>query len=418
MYNMDCIQKQLDNGLNVILIHKEGFVKSLFLCATQAGGFDIEQRQDQEDIHYLTGCAHYLEHQMFRFQHKDVTELFAQMQAQTNAFTTYTETCYYFQTTASVYEPLALLLDFVENLDIDEQSVEKERQIILSEYDMYQQSPEQRLVKETYRSLYKNHPIHVDILGHRKDIEQISVEELTKFYNVNYDPSRLTLIGVTGQDVNEVMDFIVEHQKQYPSKSNKQIQRIIHDEQEQVVRKKYTCEMDITTPYVCVAYKLHGFDSIELANKVDLAVQMRLDSLFSTMNPQFQDWIDRQIITQYAAAECDFNCDRGYILFYAQTNKVNEFIELIQELMEEFKTVPMSEKNFEAIQNSYIGANLRGLDNFENLAVDVLRSSINQYDFWKWFNQVSSLTIDELFSICSSFDIGNMTVTKIVPKTM
>lgn len=50
------------------------------------------------------------------------------MQAQTNAFTSYTETAYYFQTTSDIEKPLALLLDFVENLDIDQQSVEKEKE--------------------------------------------------------------------------------------------------------------------------------------------------------------------------------------------------------------------------------------------------------------------------------------------------
>ena len=73
------------------------------------------------------------------------------MQAQTNAFTSYTETAYYFQTTSDIEKPLALLLDFVENLDIDQQSVEKEKESILSEYNMYEQNPEQRLLMNTWR---------------------------------------------------------------------------------------------------------------------------------------------------------------------------------------------------------------------------------------------------------------------------
>lgn len=80
------------------------------------------------------------------------------MQAQTNAFTSYTETAYYFQTTSDIEKPLALLLDFVENLDIDQQSVEKEKGIILSEYNMYEQNPEQRLLMNTWRALYHKHP--------------------------------------------------------------------------------------------------------------------------------------------------------------------------------------------------------------------------------------------------------------------
>ena len=56
----------------------------------------------------------------------------------------------------------------MEELNIYAESVEKERGIILSEYDMYDQQPEQRLFKETWRSLYKNHPLRIDG-GSRKD---------------------------------------------------------------------------------------------------------------------------------------------------------------------------------------------------------------------------------------------------------
>ena len=131
------------------------------------------------------------------------------MQAQTNAFTSYTETAYYFQTTSDIEKPLALLLDFVENLDIDQQSVEKEKGIILSEYNMYEQNPEQRLLMNTWRALYHKHPLKIDILGNKDDISNMTPETLTQFYQMNYDPSRLTLVGVTGKDINKIMDLLL-----------------------------------------------------------------------------------------------------------------------------------------------------------------------------------------------------------------
>ena len=84
MYNLNCIKKTLDNGMNVILIQKKGFVKSLFMCATGAGGMDLVQELDGKRVYHTSGCAHYLEHQMFRYKNQDVTELFASLQAQTN----------------------------------------------------------------------------------------------------------------------------------------------------------------------------------------------------------------------------------------------------------------------------------------------------------------------------------------------
>ena len=46
---------------------------------------------------------------------------------------------------------------------------------------------------------------------------------LKQFYALNYDPSKLCLVGVTGKDTNEIMDWIKECQKDVLSKLNKRL---------------------------------------------------------------------------------------------------------------------------------------------------------------------------------------------------
>jgi len=119
MFNLAFQTKKLKNGALVILIQKPDYVQSLFMCGFGVGGFNIKERSENMVYENKGGCAHYLEHQMFRYQGEDVTDLFAKMQAQTNAFTSYSETAYYFYTTSEIEKPLQLLLDFVQNLDIN-----------------------------------------------------------------------------------------------------------------------------------------------------------------------------------------------------------------------------------------------------------------------------------------------------------
>ena len=64
-YNLDIKKETLSNGLQVILVHKPDYQKSLFLLGAKVGGFDIDQRVDGQVIRYKSGIAHYLEHQMF-----------------------------------------------------------------------------------------------------------------------------------------------------------------------------------------------------------------------------------------------------------------------------------------------------------------------------------------------------------------
>ena len=105
-YNLDVKKETLSNGLQVILVHKPDYQKSLFLLGAKVGGFDIDQRVDGQVIRHKSGIAHYLEHQMFYLDGEDVSDLFANLQCSTNAYTSYTETAFYFSTTADVKKPL------------------------------------------------------------------------------------------------------------------------------------------------------------------------------------------------------------------------------------------------------------------------------------------------------------------------
>ena len=180
---MNRIEKTLPNGTRVVLIRKPGFSRSLFLAGFGTGGLYLQGNTAEGRRCFRSGAAHFLEHQMFRLNGRDVTDDMAAMQAGTNAYTAFEETAYYFSTTADPLPPLGLLLDFVQTLDITEASVEKEKGIILSEYDMYDQNPESRLLQETMNSLYHVYPLNTDILGTPQDIRDMSTEDLAVFYH-------------------------------------------------------------------------------------------------------------------------------------------------------------------------------------------------------------------------------------------
>lgn len=414
-YNLDIQTKRLKNGMRVILIHKPDYVKSLFLCGFGVGGFNIQEDVDGKLQSNRSGIAHFLEHQMFRYQGEDVTNLFAQMQAQTNAFTSYTETAYYFSTTAQVEKPLALLLDFVQNLDINKETVEKEKGIILSEYNMYDQNPEMRMVRETFKSLYHTHPLVTDVLGTPEDIKDMSVEDLSSFYHRNYDPSKLVLVGVTGKDVHSIMNFVESYEEKYPSKQNVISVPHFMEEPSTVARKYFEQPMDVSEPYVCVAYKMNACDSVTESLKTDLMFSVWLDSVFGPMNPEYQSWIDHQIISSLCGAEADFTKDHGYVMFYAQTSHTEEFIDLINRLVHSIN--PVKKEVLDSLKAQGLARNIRALDHFESLAIDMMRSVLENYDYFEEIRQIDHLNLDELNQMIANVSFENSTVLKIIPKS-
>lgn len=411
-YNLDLTKETLPNGLQVLLVHKPDYQRSLFLLGAKVGGFDIDQNVDGTLVHHKSGLAHYLEHQMFYLDGEDVSELFAGLQCSTNAYTSYTETAFYFSTTADVKQPLKLLFDFVENLDVTNKTIEKEKGIILSEYDMYQQSPEQRLFKETLISLYKNHPMKVDVLGSKEDIQNIRMEDLKQFYELNYDPSKLCLVGITGKNTDEIMDWIRECQKDVKSKWDKEISRIFKEEPVEVNRKEFVDTMDISQPFVCVGFKLKPCSNVIESIEKDFAVNMWLDSLMGPLNPKFQEWLDRRIFTQFVGAEADFTTDHSYVLFYAQTTNPETFIELVKE---QVKKKTILNEDYQSLRAQAIANNLRGLNHFDGLANDLLRSHFENFDYMDSLNRIQKMSLEKVLSYLDDLDFSNVCVTKILP---
>lgn len=411
-YNLDLTKETLPNGLQVLLVHKPDYQRSLFLLGAKVGGFDIDQNVDGTLVHHKSGLAHYLEHQMFYLDGEDVSELFAGLQCLTNAYTSYTETAFYFSTTADVKQPLKLLFDFVENLDVTDKTIEKEKGIILSEYDMYQQSPEQRLFKETLISLYKNHPMKVDVLGSKEDIQNMRMEDLKYFYELNYDPSKLCLVGITGKDTDEIMEWIKDCQKDVESKCDKEISRVFKEEPMEVNRKEFVDTMDISQPFVCVGFKMKPCSNVMESIEKDFAVNMWLDSLMGPLNPKFQEWLDQRIFTQFVGAEADFTIDHSYVLFYAQTINPDAFIELVKE---QVKKKTILNEDYQSLRAQAIANNLRGLNHFDGLANDLLRSHFENFDYMDSLNRIQKMSLDKVLSNLGDLDFSNVCVTKILP---
>lgn len=416
-YQWDITEKTLSNGMHVILVHKPDFNRSLFMLSTQAGGYDIKQQVGSAIETHPSGCAHFLEHQMFRLNGVDVTDEFAIMGAQTNAFTSFSKTAYFFQTTSDIGRPLDLLMDFVQHLDIDYESVEKEKGIILSEYDMYQQSPVHRLLHDCWESMYLAHPIKTDILGTRLDISQMSVEQLQRFYDLNYDPARLTLVGITGKDTEQIMEQIVQHQENVPSQHPERVTTFFEEEVTPVIREQDSITMEVSTPYVVVGYKCAPIPDIRQSLKTDMAVQIRLDSLFSTMNPKYQEWMDQRIITPVMGAECDFTQEHGYIMVYAQTGKPEEFIHAVEQEIQAMAQEEISADAFEALHAGLIAQNIRISDQFENLAVELLEAHQKHYSLSEHFQMAEGLCAEDVNEICRGLDFSHETVSTILPKT-
>lgn len=294
--NMERKEKTLANGMKVILIHKPDYARSLFMIGIPAGSTNLSDDLNGERIDHPQGCAHFLEHQMFRLNGKDVTYDLAAVQAKSNAYTSYNETCYYIWTNDDPIPPLDILIDFVQTLDIDEASVNKEKGIILSEYSQYEQEPEMRLLRETFSSLYVNHPMREEILGRPEDIQNMKPEDLKAFYETG--TTRQSRSGRRDRSRSRPAYGLDRKQgKGIPGEAGGSFQKSAPEEPEDVCRRKAIIPMDVDLTYVCPGVKMKPLtgDTRDQICK-DYMLNLWLNGRFSTLNPECQNWIDQKII--------------------------------------------------------------------------------------------------------------------------
>ena len=160
-------QTSLENGLTVTLLPKKDFNEVYGVVSVQVGSVDTRFTVDDKDLQqYPQGIAHFLEHKLFeREDSGDVMAAFTELGAESNAFTSFTNTSYLFSTSENVLECLDLLEELVTTFNMTEESVEREKDIIQQEREMYQDDPDSCLFFKTLANLYPESSLASDIVG-------------------------------------------------------------------------------------------------------------------------------------------------------------------------------------------------------------------------------------------------------------
>lgn len=412
-FDEDFYIEKLDNGLEVVIFNKKDFLTTACAFATSYGALDTDEVLDGKEYHFHPGVAHFLEHKLFESEDKNIFEEFSNMGCNVNAFTSYHETVYYFSTTnKEIKEPLNLLLDFVQKLDITDENVEKEKGIICQELAMYMQNPDSRLLQETYRSLYHNYPLKYDIGGDETSVNAISKDELDLCYKINYHPNNMVLLIVSPLDVNYLMDIVKENQSKKHFDEQKDVKTLLIDEDDSVVRKEFSFEMDINKPKHVYALKLkpNFKDSDDIVYK-QWCLDLYLKAYFSSINKDYQEWLNKGLINDYFGYEVDFDKDYAYILFYNESEEDN-----IKELVDnELKKDLITEEILTSIKRRYIGNSFDTLNDVESFDTGYVRDYVNGIDYFKSIEILTHISLDDLKAVFKGFDYSNYALIHILP---
>jgi len=148
------------------------------------------------------GITHFVEHMFFKGTDRrnalDISREIESVGGSLNAFTGKEVTCLYARVLHS-HLPMALdlLSDIFQYALFPAEEMEKERQVILQELHMVEDSPEEWIHELFAASYWRGHALGRSTLGTQEIIHRLTPENLTDYASALRDPSRV-LIAVAG----------------------------------------------------------------------------------------------------------------------------------------------------------------------------------------------------------------------------
>jgi predicted Zn-dependent peptidase len=244
-----------DNGFKVYVLPKKGYAKQHAYLATEYGALYNDFLDGDTKISMPLGIAHFLEHKLFESKDESVFEVFEKLGASINAYTNYFSTCYNFSTVHHFHDALKHLIKLVENLEISQESVEKEKKIILRELIMHEDQPQWLAYKHMLKGLYKKHPIQHDIGGSERSVKAIDCSQLKKCYESFYTPDRMILFVIGDLDPEQVLETVKASLSPEFMARPKALKIVLPEEPDQVVSHFKAHKMDVKMPIFYLGIK-------------------------------------------------------------------------------------------------------------------------------------------------------------------
>jgi predicted Zn-dependent peptidase len=167
-------------------------------CLVLAGAGSRYETKEQN------GISHFLEHMFFKGGEKykntkEVSEAIDSIGGEFNAFTG-KEYAGYFVKVAAKHADIAfdVLSDMLVNAKFPAEEIEKERGVILEEYNMYQDTPMYQVGWDFEKLLFGNQPMGWDQIGSKENIRKFQRDDFVNYKNKLYQPNNL-VIAVAGK---------------------------------------------------------------------------------------------------------------------------------------------------------------------------------------------------------------------------
>ncbi|KIL44934.1 M16 family metallopeptidase [Jeotgalibacillus soli] len=340
------------NGLRIVL-ENIPTVRSVAIGVWIGAGSRYEDKDNN-------GISHFLEHMLFKGTKersaREIAEAFDSIGGQVNAFTSKEYTCYYAKVLDNhASHALSILGDMFFNSEFDPTELNKEKNVVLEEIKMYEDTPDDIVHDLLGEAVYETHPLGYPILGTAETIASFTQEKLKKYVYEMYTPDQVvvSIAGNVDDSFIKEVEALFGHYKRETHGHQTLEKPSFHSQH--LVKKKETEQ----------AHLCFGFDGLPLGHKDSYSLIVMNNVLGGSMSSRlFQEVREERGLAYSVFSYHSAHHDSGMLTVYAGTgvDQLDSLYETLQSTLVKFKQNGMTAKELMHTKEQLKGNLMLGLE--------------------------------------------------------
>ena len=393
-------QAKLENGLTVSLLPKNDFNEVYGVVTVYVGSVDIEfTARDSKKKTYPKGIAHFLEHKLFeRENSEDIMAAFTKLGADSNAFTSFTNTSYLFSTSDNVADCLDLLDELVTSFNITEESVEREKDIIQQEREMYQDDPDSCLFFKTLANLYPGTPLASDIVGTEDSIEDISLEDLLDNFDEFYTPVNSQIFLVGNFDLELIQNYFLQKDVGGCIVQNPKEPIALH-----TVKKVESIRMDVASPKLAIGVRTNSDMGHQDCYRYSILLRALFTMMFGWTSKRFQSLYETGKLDSSLSLEVEINRRFNFLMLTMDTKEPVAISHQFRKAIQNFAVdSDVSEEHLDLIKSEIYGEFIHSMNSLEFIATQY-QSHSDETTLFDLPKIIQEMTLDDVLEVGHHF---------------
>ncbi|MEO5358566.1 MAG: insulinase family protein [Nitrospirae bacterium YQR-1] len=404
----------LPNGLKVIIIEDHRSPIATFQVWYRVGSRNEKTGK--------TGISHLLEHMMFKGTESHASKVFSNLIQKNggtdNAFTTKNYTMYY-QTVASdrIGISIEMEADRMSNLLLLEGDVNSERKVVMEERRLrIDDDPQDLLIEELTSKAFTQHPYGNPIIGSMQDIEQISRDDLYRYYKTYYSPDNAVIIIAGDVDPEKIMEQVSKHFGKIRRGPSKDVD--ISPEPVQSQEKRITLKKQAKLPFLIMAYHVPS-----VPEKDSYAVDVMTIIMSGKSGRLYRSLVKEQRVALNAFSFYSGLYIDPYLFYIGGTTKTMEDIEVLEKALnleiEKLKTEPLTGRELQKAKNMVESSFIMGQDSifFQAEILGMYEMLGNRRLKDEYLKEIRNVTTDDVMRVVKKYFVPtNRTVGVLIPQ--